>query len=64
MNRACLVGLLLLITGIGFGMNIASDRPLFSNPLAEDDVRERARQKADALDRRSKELLLDPSRQE
>lgn len=64
MKRTFLVGLLLLCLGIWLGMNLAGDRPLLSNPIAQEEVRKKARQKADELYERSKELLREQARQE
>ncbi|HKJ76367.1 MAG TPA: hypothetical protein VKA64_04110 [Gammaproteobacteria bacterium] len=62
MKRMLFLGLVLVLIGIWFGLNIANDRPLLSNPFQEEEVREKARQKADELYERSKDLLLDQSK--
>ena len=62
MKRTLFFVIVLVFIGIWFGLNIANDRPLLSNPFQEEDVREKARQKADELYERSKDLLMEESK--
>ncbi len=52
-----LVGAILL-TGVWLGINLAKDQPLFSNPFAERDIRDKAQRMAEELYKDSKEALI------
>lgn len=49
--------LLLLLVGIWMGINIAKDKPLFSNPFAEKDLRDRASEAASKVVEESREAI-------
>lgn len=46
-----------LLVGVWFGVNIARDKPLLSNPFAEQSLREKAADTAKDWYRESKEAL-------
>jgi hypothetical protein len=42
MKKTLFIIVILLILGMWMGINIAKNKPLFSNPFAEKDIRDRA----------------------
>ena len=42
MKKTLFIIVILLILGMWMGINIAKNKPLFSNPFAEQDIRDRA----------------------
>ena len=46
-----------LVVGIWLGLNLANNQPLFSDPFADRDVREKASEKVDSVARGAKDAV-------
>lgn len=57
MKKFVFLVLIVLLVGMWFGINIARDKPLLSNPFAEKDLREKATGAAKDLYQESKEAI-------
>ncbi len=57
MKKFLLIGVVLLLIGMWFGINIARDQPLLSNPFAAKSLREKAKDTAKDLYQQSKDAI-------
>ena len=46
-----------LILGLWFGVNMGKNKPLFSNPFAEEDLQLKAKQKTEEIIQDTKEVI-------
>lgn len=49
--------IIMLIVGMWLGMNFASNQPFFSNPFADKEVADRAKEKAKAVQRKAEDAV-------
>lgn len=49
MKKLVYLVIILVAVGMWMGINFAKDKPLFSNPFAEQDIRDKARDTAQGL---------------
>jgi hypothetical protein len=47
----------LVLVGVWMGINLARDKPLFSNPFADKELRERASERASEVVEKSREAI-------
>jgi len=57
MKKTIYLIIILLVVGIWMGMNFAQNQPFFSNPFADQDVAERAKQTAKDVSRKAGEVV-------
>lgn len=57
MKKLLILVVIVLLAGVWFGINIARDKPLLSNPFAEKSLRDKAADTAKDLYRESKEAI-------
>lgn len=57
MKKMIVLVLIVLGVGVWFGINIAKDKPLLSNPFAEKDIRDKAKDAARGIFEEGKRSL-------
>jgi len=57
MKKLLVLVVIVLLAGVWFGINIARDKPLLSNPFEEKSIRDKAADTAKDLYRESKEAI-------
>jgi len=57
MKKLLVLILIVLLVGVWFGLNIAKNRPLLSNPFQDKSLRDKARDTAKDLMNESKEAI-------
>lgn len=57
MKKTIYLIIILLVVGIWLGMNFAQNQPFFSNPFADEDVAERAKQTAEEVSRKAGDVV-------
>lgn len=57
MKKSIYLITILLVVGIWLGMNFAQDQPLFSNPFADKEMAERAKETAKSVTRKAGEVV-------
>lgn len=48
-----------LLIGLWFGVNIGKDKPLLSNPFAEENIPQKAKRKAEEVIKDTKDVIRD-----
>lgn len=57
MKKFLYLVIIILVVGIWLGINIANNQPFFSNPFADKEVAERAKETAKAVQRKAEETV-------
>jgi len=57
MKKLLYLIIILLVVGMWLGMNFANNQPFFSNPFADKDVAEKAKETAKAVQRKAEQTV-------